>query len=162
MAVGLCLGGHHRAQRLRGLERLGRRAGVAQGLRPLAAAVVVRRRGAVDGGDGRDREPVRPDVAGGAAVDALAGSRPRPLAGAAARRRSGPDALRLTRTNAMPVLGLAVGGANLKAAHPAGCRSLRFPLWKEPRGLSAALRRLTAGLPFDRVAVTMTGELCDC
>lgn len=64
----------------------------------------------------------------------------------------------------MSVLGLDVGGANLKAAHLAGsCRSLGFPLWKEPSGLTAALRRLVEGFPdFDRLAVTMTGELCDC
>lgn len=64
----------------------------------------------------------------------------------------------------MSVLGLDVGGANLKAAHSSGaCRSLPFSLWKNPHGLASALRQLTDGLPpFDRLAVTMTGELCDC
>jgi (4-(4-[2-(gamma-L-glutamylamino)ethyl]phenoxymethyl)furan-2-yl)methanamine synthase len=64
----------------------------------------------------------------------------------------------------MSVLGLDVGGANLKAAHSSGaCRSLPFPLWKNPHGLAPALRQLTRALPpFERVAVTMTGELCDC
>jgi len=61
-------------------------------------------------------------------------------------------------------LGLDVGGANLKAAHADGtARSIPFPLWKRPGDLAAALRQLAVGYaPFDRVAVTMTGELCDC
>src|SRR2546430_8479899 len=69
------------------------------------------------------------------------------------------------------VLGLDIGGANLKAAHrdgPAQC--VPFALWKRPHDLANALRALVAGiLPpvnhgglIDRVAVTMTGELCDC
>jgi probable H4MPT-linked C1 transfer pathway protein len=38
-----------------------------------------------------------------------------------------------------------------------------FALWKQPGGLAGALRDLTARLPaFDQLAVTMTGELCDC
>lgn len=62
------------------------------------------------------------------------------------------------------VLGLDVGGANLKAAHTAGvARSRSFALWKEPGGLADALHGLIAGMPTaDLVAVTMTGELCDC
>src|SRR5437867_4457715 len=64
----------------------------------------------------------------------------------------------------IPVLGLDVGGANLEAAHTGGAaRSRPFPLWKRPHDLAAALRALVAVLPpADRVAVTMTGELCDC
>ncbi len=64
------------------------------------------------------------------------------------------------------VLGLDIGGANLKAATPnPGGRgvSLPFPLWKQPDRLPAALAELIA--QFDNVeefAVTMTGELCDC
>jgi probable H4MPT-linked C1 transfer pathway protein len=63
-----------------------------------------------------------------------------------------------------PILGLDVGGANLKAFHTAGfARSEPFALWKNPAGLVDALRSLTAGLPpADAIAVTMTGELCDC
>jgi probable H4MPT-linked C1 transfer pathway protein len=62
------------------------------------------------------------------------------------------------------VLGVDVGGANLKAAHTAGvARSRPFALWKEPDGLSEALRELLLGMPSaDLVALTMTGELCDC
>jgi probable H4MPT-linked C1 transfer pathway protein len=62
------------------------------------------------------------------------------------------------------VLGLDVGGANLKAAHTRGGARLRpFALWKDPVGLPGALRDLLRDWPpFDRLAVTMTGELCDC
>lgn len=65
---------------------------------------------------------------------------------------------------ATSVLGLDVGGANLKAAHSDGdARSVAFALWREPTGLRAALTELVADLPpSDLVAVTMTGELCDC
>jgi probable H4MPT-linked C1 transfer pathway protein len=62
------------------------------------------------------------------------------------------------------VLGLDVGGANLKAAHSGGAaRSRPFALWKGPAGLPAALGALVAEMPrADVLAVTMTGELCDC
>lgn len=65
---------------------------------------------------------------------------------------------------ARTVLGLDIGGANLKAAHAAGEAASRpFSLWKNPSGLATALRDLFAGLPsFNLLAVTMTGELCDC
>lgn len=64
------------------------------------------------------------------------------------------------------VLGLDIGGANLKAAtpHPNGrAVSVPFALWRQPDRLPAALAELIA--QFDDVqefAVTMTGELCDC
>jgi probable H4MPT-linked C1 transfer pathway protein len=71
-----------------------------------------------------------------------------------------PEPAAVSRT----VLGLDVGGANLKAAHTAGAaRSAPFALWKDPAGLPAALRALIASMPpADALAVTMTGELCDC
>jgi probable H4MPT-linked C1 transfer pathway protein len=64
----------------------------------------------------------------------------------------------------MTVLGLDIGGANLKAAHTRGAARLRpFALWKDPAGLPDALRSLLHEMPsFDLLAVTMTGELCDC
>jgi probable H4MPT-linked C1 transfer pathway protein len=64
----------------------------------------------------------------------------------------------------MNILGLDVGGANLKAAHTGSAARLRpFALWKNPAGLPDALRALLRELPpFDLLAVTMTGELCDC
>lgn len=62
------------------------------------------------------------------------------------------------------VLGLDIGGANLKAATPDGrAVSVPFALWKHPEKLPAALADLVA--KFDDIAefaVTMTGELCDC
>ncbi len=62
------------------------------------------------------------------------------------------------------VLGLDIGGANLKAAHTEGTvRSLPFALWKQPQQLATELSRLCQCMPpFDALAVTMTGELCDC
>ena len=65
---------------------------------------------------------------------------------------------------ASATLGLDIGGANVKAYHTAGvARSSPFALWRNPAGLADALRSLTAGLSrADGIAVTMTGELCDC
>jgi probable H4MPT-linked C1 transfer pathway protein len=62
------------------------------------------------------------------------------------------------------VLGLDVGGANLKSAHSDGtARSVPFALWKDPAGLTDALRTLIASMPpADQLALAMTGELCDC
>ncbi|MBX9624650.1 MAG: hypothetical protein K2X82_12655 [Gemmataceae bacterium] len=64
----------------------------------------------------------------------------------------------------MTVLGLDIGGANLKAATPdRRAVSVPFALWKQPDGLPAALAELVAKFPdADELAVTMTGELCDC
>jgi probable H4MPT-linked C1 transfer pathway protein len=62
------------------------------------------------------------------------------------------------------VLGLDIGGANLKAVHSHGTvRVQPFALWKNPAELPAVLQDfVSAMLPLDLVAVTMTGELCDC
>jgi probable H4MPT-linked C1 transfer pathway protein len=64
----------------------------------------------------------------------------------------------------MTWLGLDIGGANLKAADGRGwARGVPFPLWRTPNKLVAALTELIAVAPAaDRLAVTMTGELCDC
>ena len=61
-------------------------------------------------------------------------------------------------------MALDVGGANIKAAHTAGpARTLPFELWKRPDELSLVLASLAATFPpCDRVALTMTAELCDC
>ncbi|NNJ27843.1 hydantoinase/oxoprolinase family protein [Alienimonas chondri] len=61
-------------------------------------------------------------------------------------------------------LGLDIGGANLKAADDDDhAVSVPFALWQNPAGLAAALGELcTRFEPADRLAVTMTGELCDC
>jgi len=62
------------------------------------------------------------------------------------------------------VLGLDIGGANIKAAHMNGAAHTQaFALWKQPQRLAAELRSMRAAMPaHDRLAVTMTGELCDC
>jgi len=62
------------------------------------------------------------------------------------------------------ILGLDIGGANLKAA-TAGKRaaSVPFALWKHHEKLPEILAELVARFPdADELAVTMTGELCDC
>jgi probable H4MPT-linked C1 transfer pathway protein len=62
------------------------------------------------------------------------------------------------------ILGLDIGGANLKAATPdKRAISVPFALWKQPDRLSTALAELVAQFPdAEELAVTMTGELCDC
>jgi probable H4MPT-linked C1 transfer pathway protein len=64
----------------------------------------------------------------------------------------------------MTWLGLDIGGANLKVSDGCGwARTIPFALWREPSNLPAALVSLLNVAPaFDHVAVTMTGELCDC
>jgi len=64
----------------------------------------------------------------------------------------------------MLVLGLDIGGANLKAATSDGAAADRpFPLWNHPDRLAGELRSLIATFPRpDAIAVTMTGELADC
>lgn len=61
-------------------------------------------------------------------------------------------------------LGLDIGGANLKAATTGGwAEETPFPLWKHPEQLTSRLKTVRQLVPdIHRVAVTMTGELCDC
>jgi probable H4MPT-linked C1 transfer pathway protein len=68
------------------------------------------------------------------------------------------------RAKVPTVLGLDIGGANLKAATAAGrAISVPFALWKQPDALPAALAALVKEFPDPgELAVTMTGELCDC
>jgi probable H4MPT-linked C1 transfer pathway protein len=62
------------------------------------------------------------------------------------------------------ILGLDIGGANLKAATPdQRAVSVPFALWKQPDKLPAALAELVGRFSdAEELAVTMTGELCDC
>jgi (4-(4-[2-(gamma-L-glutamylamino)ethyl]phenoxymethyl)furan-2-yl)methanamine synthase len=61
------------------------------------------------------------------------------------------------------IVGLDIGGANLKACAGASARSVPFELWRDPDGLGAALSGLLKEWNGPkRLAVTMTGELCDC
>jgi len=64
----------------------------------------------------------------------------------------------------MNVIGLDIGGANLKASD--GLQqtlSREFPLWQKPEQLADALRDMLRPFPSSSLlAVTMTGELADC
>ncbi|MCZ2342976.1 MAG: hypothetical protein LC104_14475 [Bacteroidales bacterium] len=62
------------------------------------------------------------------------------------------------------ILGLDIGGANLKAATATKqAVTVPFALWKQPDQLPAVLAALLRRFPeTDGLAVTMTGELCDC
>lgn len=64
----------------------------------------------------------------------------------------------------MKVLGLDIGGANLKAAHTLGrTRTISFPLWRRHRELEGVLAAMIAAMPpAEIVGLTMSGELCDC
>ena len=61
-------------------------------------------------------------------------------------------------------IGLDIGGANIKVATASGRAVTRpFELWKHPDQLAVELSSLAADFPsYLPVAVTMTGELCDC
>lgn len=62
------------------------------------------------------------------------------------------------------ILGLDIGGANLKAATTdRSAVLLPFALWRTPEKLPKTLAFLVAQFPeVAEFAVTMTGELCDC
>ncbi len=61
------------------------------------------------------------------------------------------------------VLGLDIGGANLKAADPDGqVQTVVFPMWQQHRELPDRLRELSWIDQPDLVGATMTGELADC
>lgn len=65
----------------------------------------------------------------------------------------------------MNVIGLDIGGANLKASNGNDWTAeAPFPMWKHPDKLGEALRSLTANRVNGEtvLAVTMTGELADC
>ncbi|MFN8709194.1 MAG: hydantoinase/oxoprolinase family protein, partial [Planctomyces sp.] len=65
----------------------------------------------------------------------------------------------------MKILGLDIGGANIKAATADGiCVSVHFEIWKSPELLAETLTSKIAGVAgkADLVAVTMTAELADC
>lgn len=64
----------------------------------------------------------------------------------------------------MSVIGIDIGGANLKFSDGREThRTVAFPLWRDPAGLLPALQQQLKAWPDARkLAVTMTGELCDC
>ena len=65
----------------------------------------------------------------------------------------------------MRVLGLDIGGANVKASTADGeSISIRFPIWENKEGLRSVLQALPVlkGTTPEIVALTMTAELADC
>ncbi|MDA0833970.1 MAG: H4MPT-linked C1 transfer pathway protein [Planctomycetota bacterium] len=63
----------------------------------------------------------------------------------------------------MTIVGLDIGGANLKSSDSYGNSRIRaFPLWKHPHELAHNLRGIIEINSIDGLAVTMTGELADC
>jgi probable H4MPT-linked C1 transfer pathway protein len=64
----------------------------------------------------------------------------------------------------MRVIGLDIGGANLKAADAEGVALTRpFAVWRSPENLGAEIGRLLASFSKpDAIALTMTAELADC
>ena len=64
----------------------------------------------------------------------------------------------------MSILGLDIGGANIKAADVTGrTLTLPFAIWKSPQQLAARIASISCEFPeTTRLAVTMTAELADC
>lgn len=65
----------------------------------------------------------------------------------------------------MQILGLDIGGANIKAATADGdSKCLPFAIWRDPTQLTEKLKTLSLIIPDrpDIVALTMTAELADC
>ena len=64
----------------------------------------------------------------------------------------------------MSILGLDIGGANIKAADAAGrTLSRSFAMWKHPERLTDELASILHSFPqTERIAVAMTAELADC
>ncbi len=63
----------------------------------------------------------------------------------------------------MSVVGIDIGGANLKVSDGSKSISKPFPLWQQPEELAAELTLLLSEFhPYGPIAVTMTGELADC
>lgn len=64
----------------------------------------------------------------------------------------------------MTILGLDIGGANLKAANVEDRAINRpFPIWRHPESLASEISAVLTQFPgTDQLAVTMTAELADC
>lgn len=64
----------------------------------------------------------------------------------------------------MAILGLDIGGANIKAADGSGHAISRpFAIWQDPQRLPDELVHVFQAFPqTDRIALTMTAELADC
>ena len=64
----------------------------------------------------------------------------------------------------MSILGLDIGGANIKAADASGRTLTRpFAIWKTPEQLGNQVAQICREFPaVTQLAVTMTAELADC
>src|ERR1700722_9574090 len=73
-------------------------------------------------------------------------------------------ARRKVMASCMHVVGLDIGGANLKAADADGRAGTRpFAVWKAPERLAAEVDRLLGSFARpDMIPLTMTAELADC
>lgn len=61
------------------------------------------------------------------------------------------------------IAGIDIGGANIKFCQSDGyTQSTVFPLWKKRLALPAILKKIISTKAINILAVTMTGELCDC
>ncbi len=66
----------------------------------------------------------------------------------------------------MKIVGLDIGGANIKVATADGiCKGYPFPMWKRAGELTAVLSEILSSAEFrqaDLIGVTTTAELADC
>lgn len=61
------------------------------------------------------------------------------------------------------IAGIDIGGANIKYCQSDGYTlNTIFPLWKKKQALPAILEQITSTKKIQTLAITMTGELCDC
>lgn len=61
------------------------------------------------------------------------------------------------------IAGIDIGGANIKYCQSDGYTlNTIFPLWKKKKSLPAILEQITSTKNIQTLAITMTGELCDC
>ena len=75
----------------------------------------------------------------------------------------------VTDSKASGIVGLDIGGANLKIADPLGnAQAIPFPMWTDHRRLGHRLKELIAEFSRkhatapEQLAITMTGEMADC
>lgn len=61
------------------------------------------------------------------------------------------------------IAGIDIGGANIKYCQTNGHTvNTTFPLWKKKSALPAILKKILTTNKIHTLAITMTGELCDC
>lgn len=61
------------------------------------------------------------------------------------------------------IAGIDIGGANTKYCQSDGYTlNTIFPLWKKKKDLPTILKQITSTKKIHTLAITMTGELCDC